>query len=444
MKDSKIQSKSVLHELYYRLKKNGKFWKTLKVQLEMQFLDVTDLQDIQLRKLNAILKHAYDNVPLYTEKFDRAKVSHGSLQSLSSFSSYPIAIKEELRENFPGKTTAKGFPSSRLLLDKTSGSTNQPFEFYKDAQDAFSEDCARFKWLLNSGYRMGDRRLLIRGEPTKDMDLNKPNARLRFISAFDMNDESFAKWEDFIDKFRPSTIESYPSPLVSFANCLKLKDHRLSVPIIITIGEMLSDRNRKLIEDRFNGKIFDSYGCSEAMYVAQECSFHDGLHYDMARFIIECVDSKGRPVKDGHEGDILITNLDNYAMPFIRYKIGDRGTMSIEKCPCGISFHRIKSIKGRAVEQIRMRDGSILDFPYLATLFERETKDIREFQLIYRKNKKLTAIVCLRNEKDKKTLSTIRKSLKDYVKGNVRIEVIEAKKIPLGRTGKRIFVKIEN
>lgn len=436
----RIKTKSPLHWIYYRLKNNRNYWKTLKDQLKTQYLTREQLKKIQFSKFKRLIDYAYNNVEFHRRKLDSAGVLPSDIKNLNDIELIPITTKEELRNNFPNSVVPKNISKYRFVLDKTSGSTNQPFEFYKDKDDGLQESCSRIKWLINSGYKLGEKRVLIRGTATKDSNFDSFFSRVKFISCFGMNKNEFNEWCTIVRKQKPKTIESYPSALVSLSKYLKENSMTLNVPIVISMGEMLLPENRQLIERFLNCKVYDSYGCSEAMYIAQECKLHNGFHYDMSRFLIECVDKEGKNVKKGSAGDVLITNLDNYAMPFIRYKVGDRAVLSDEKCDCGMAFPKIKEIKGRIVDELTTPSGRVLDFAFFASLFEEKAEQINQYQIIQRKKDKILIKVVLTDKPNNKLLDEIKDTIAKYFDNEMSVEVIQEEDIPLGRTGKRVFI----
>jgi len=119
---------------------------------------------------------------------------------------------------------------------------------------------------------------------------------------------------------------------------------------------------REKIETAFQCKVFNRYGSREVGDIASECEAHAGLHVFSSGNYIEIVDDQGHPVPNGVEGNILVTNLYNYAMPLIRYSIGDRGVLSrSESCVCGRHGQILERITDRNVEMFRKRDGTLVD-----------------------------------------------------------------------------------
>src|SRR6185503_16423776 len=120
----------------------------------------------------------------------------------------------------------------------------------------------------------------------------------------------------------------------------------LQIPYIVTVGEMLSPAARRFLQEQFCGRVYDRYGAEEVGAVAVECSEHNGMHINVESVIVEVVDAQGLPVADGQKGKIIITDLLNFNMPFIRYDTRDTGIVRHDPCPCGLEVPRIW-IEGR-------------------------------------------------------------------------------------------------
>ena len=160
----------------------------------------------------------------------------------------------------------------------------------------------------------------------------------------------------FINSFKPKLIVGYPSALNFMADYLAKnpKILKYKTNAIISAGEMIYDFQRSNIEKYFQTIVFNRYGCREVGHIASECLVHEGLHYDAERLIIEVVDDNGEICPANTVGNIVITDLNNYVFPLIRYKIGDLGSLSDEKnCKCGCTLPKINKIEGRSFDIIR-------------------------------------------------------------------------------------------
>jgi len=203
--------------------------------------------------------------------------------------------------------------------------------------------------------------------------------------------------------------------------------------------EMISTSAASFDIARFGSEVFNGYGAAEAMYAAIECREHDGLHIDSSRFLIEVVDENGKWTDE--EGDILITSLTNHTMPFIRYRIGDRGILSYESCSCGIHMPKLKRILGRSVDHIKAPSGRIIDFAYLATVFDKRHDSIDTFKLVLERADCLKVMIVARDKGRTEEVKEAADAIKKYVGEGMEVKLEIAESIPLGRTGKRMFIE---
>jgi phenylacetate-CoA ligase len=437
-----VKYSNLLYCLYYGLKVKGNLLKEITELEDFARKSPEAVQAYQARRLKGLLNHADRNVPFYAERFRKAGFSPGMLESLADLEKIPLTGKEDLRANFPDSVRAANLPADRFRKDKTSGSTNAPFEFFKDTAELTGEDAARLVQYCMTGYRLGDKRIIFRGEPESGQVVNKFYQSMRFISCFGMDTDS--KIDSILLNIRdysPVLIESYPSTLVTLAKRLKEKGESLPIPIIITSGEMLTKDAYYLLSDSFEAEIFNMYGAAEAMYVAMECRAHNGLHIDAKRFIVEVVDRNGKKVKPGTVGDVVITSLTNHAMPFIRYRVGDRAMLSGGPCTCGNMIPRLQEIKGRSVGQLSTADGRVIDFPFFATVFDDNVKLVRQFKLVQLKKDLIEVQVVPNKGIAAKDLDSVMKPLREYVGPSTEITLKIVDDLPLGRTGKRTFME---
>jgi phenylacetate-CoA ligase len=186
-----------------------------------------------------------------------------------------------------------------------------------------------------------------------------------------------------IQKFKPRLLVAYPGPLEAFSTYCQARDVRFeSLVGIVSSAESLWPNQRKVIEDSLGVRIFDRYGSREVAQVASECGAHDGYHVSADCHLVEIVDEDGNPCQPGIEGKILVTDLNNFGMPFIRYEIGDRGIWrNQEPCSCGRGFPRLEKVTGRTLDVVRTPDGGQIGGTFW-TLLLRSRPGFRQFQVI--------------------------------------------------------------
>jgi phenylacetate-CoA ligase len=115
-----------------------------------------------------------------------------------------------------------------------------------------------------------------------------------------------------------------------------------------------------VIEEAFGCKVFDRYGSEEVALIASECERHEGMHLNIEHLYIEFLREDGTAAAAGEEGAIVITDLFNRGMPFIRYSIGDVGVPTDRRCSCGRGLPLMERVTGRVADYLKRRDGSMV------------------------------------------------------------------------------------
>ena len=149
---------------------------------------------------------------------------------------------------------------------------------------------------------------------------------------------------------------------------------------LVTAAEGLRPGQRELLEATLTDEVFLSYGSREFMLIGMECKEHCGYHISCDTLFVEVVDEAGMPCEPGQPGRILVTDLRNEANPFIRYEIGDMGTMADAACPCGLPFPMLASVDGRIQEFLLTTTGERLTALFIPHLMK-EFGWIRGYQL---------------------------------------------------------------
>ena len=190
------------------------------------------------------------------------------------------------------------------------------------------------------------------------------------LNAFMMDRRQASAFLGEISEIRPVFLRGYVSALEALAQAQAEERHPISVGAVSTTAEMVTAQQRRAIEEAFGCRVFDQYGCGECMAIAYECEAHSGLHNCAEHCLLEIVDSRGRPVEGDETGEVVITDLDNLAMPFIRYKNGDLARWASERCPCGRELPLVKEIIGRVSDMIHGANGQKVHGEFFTHLLE--------------------------------------------------------------------------
>lgn len=350
-----------------------------------QWKPTLDIEAHQTASLQRIASYAYENSALYRRRFDAAAVAPSDIRHVTDLARLPFLTKLDLTEHFAELTT----PRARFASRKTTGgSTGQAVTVLKNADALARERAATWRAYRWAGVGIGDAQARFWGIPLraknrwiyKAVDFVSNRRRL---SAFDINEHELERHYRMLHRFRPTYLYGYVSIILEFAEFLHARGYSLPATVrsIITTSEVLSPTIRQRIEQTCRVPIFNEYGCGEVGSIAHECEQHR-LHIMADNLIVEIVDAQGRATR---EGEIVVTDLFNYAMPLIRYRLGDYATMSDRVCSCGRLLPVIENVHGRAYDMVVDADGNRHHPEILLYIFE-DIKDrrggIKQFQVV--------------------------------------------------------------
>jgi len=432
---------------YHHLLKRDGFYRKLHFLKKSQWYSKEKLKEYQHGKLTKLLQHAYNNVPYYNSVFRQKGISYRGLSGVSSLKRIPLLSKGIIRKNFLDLcvNNIEAYSSSE---SSTSGSTGESLFFLVDSHRSIWRMLVTFRHYEWCGVHPLKKIASLWGagfdEPTAKTLADKIRAWARpllFLSSYNLDEDTMESYANQMGKFRAQLLISYSSPLVAFADfCI---EHNVTFPslrAIICSGEQLFDYQRKTIEQAFNVPVSNRYGSREFGNIAQQCEKLDGMHINAERVYVEILDDNGNECPPGQTGELVITDLDNYVMPFIRYRIGDMASWSDEDCTCGRSLPLIETIEGRIFDIISTKSGKRISGTFWPLLLKQASKDIVSFQI--RQDYVDEIIILLKMmsghlspESKRYVLEKIRERAPDLV---VRIEYVND--IPLTRSGKRRFV----
>lgn len=432
------------------------FWKNYIAMNRSQWLSSNEIRNIQWKKLQKLLNHAYLNIPYYHKLFTTKKITTSNINSFEDFSKIPCLTKQIIRENIDEMLNPK-VKIANLIKQTTSGSTGEPVIIFSDnyAQNVHTVTGWRFReW---AGHKIGDKYAQIWGGAAFN---KKKNTIISFIklkirkildNLFDpierlnANDTiSDSAMEDFYLRIKKNKIQhlvGYTSSIFFFAQFVKEHHNgEIKFSSVRTIAEMLHDYQRDLIENIFNCKVFDTYGNRENGLIAAECSSHNGYHVSSENLFIEILDETGNPVPLGDNGEIAITDLNNYSMPLIRYLTGDIGKFSSKSCSCGRGLVLIEKIEGRKIDTIILSDGSLLSGHVFTRLLRIYSDEIEKYQFIQRKKGEADLLLKLSRSSNNEKFQMFQNNLSDFLNKRLEINYIIVNEIPLHKSGKHKYI----
>lgn len=335
------------------------FRSTLDWYLHCQYLPYEELKARQEEKLRQLIRHAYLNVPFYRDKLDALGLKPGDICTIEDLSRLPITTKLEIRPNFPDRVVAGNIPGSRRIPDKTSGSTGQPLVFYRDRASTDYTFASQLLFNHWAGIRPGDRCVYVAGPGGLPVRNRISNLLQRYsrVSVSGLNMEEMRVVVQRLAKMKPALIEGVSSAIFRLAQAaIKHSVDIMPKAVASTVDMMPS---REVIERAFRCAFFNRYSNREIGAFAQSCPQGHDLHINTEICILEVVDSQGRGVGLGERGKVILTDLNNYVMPFIRYDTGDIAVAG-GQCSCNRGFPLLSSLEGRSIEVLTTPRGRVL------------------------------------------------------------------------------------
>jgi phenylacetate-CoA ligase len=352
--------------------------------IKTQWFSSEAMKDYQLDKFKKLVHHCYTNVPYYTELMNSTGFTPEDIHSLEDIKRFPILTKEIIKENYE-----KFYPSNikkikGVKTSQTGGTTGNILFKRNDANTRSSIWAAYRRFNDWMGYKEGDKALILMGghvigTSLKDQLKSKFYDILTNTISFNPYDTKNDNLDSIIKSLRYNKfklIRSYSQFLYFLATKIKQMGEVFPVGAITTTAEPLMQEHRNLFKEVFLADTFDQYGCGEIGGIAFECDHHEGLHVTEERVYIEVNDNS----------EIIVTDLDNYAMPFIRYWNADQVELADSPCSCGRKSLLIKRVMGRTCDYIIGKNGEYLHWAYFWHLFFdsgiAKNNNLQKFQVV--------------------------------------------------------------
>lgn len=420
-----------------------------------QWLSPGAVRELQEEKLRRLVHHAYHHVPYYRARMQALGLLPSAIRSLDDLPKLPFLTKDDIRQHLSFDILSDNHQKSEILRITTSGSTGEPFVCYVDRVQLEFRWAATLRSQEWTGYRFGDRTMRLwhqtLGMSRAQILRERADAlasRRRFIPAFEMNERNLADLCAQIAEYRPTLIDGYAESFNLIAAFLSARggEPLKGLPPgvlkgIISSAQSLPDESRRTIEAAFGCRVFDKYGSREFSGIAYECDAHQGHHIVAEGYIVEIL-KDGRPAQPGEVGEIVITDLNNHCLPFIRYRIGDLGEAmdAGALCPCGRGLPRIGRIEGRVQSIILGADGQYLPSAFFMHLLKDYPHAFRHYQFVQESRESITWKIVRGERYTEETLHEVLAILQRYLGAGTRIEVEFVDNIPMVRTGKRLAV----
>lgn len=412
--------------------------KNLKEIEKINLLSLEDKQEYQKNKLKVLLLHAYNNVPYYHKVLSEVGVVINNEIYLENFHKIPILTKDIIRRE--GTNLYSSDYKTRKFYENTSGgSTGQPVKFIQDKEYDSWNIASKIFFFRKFGKDEGAKEIKLWGS---DRDIIKgnltPKDRLvnflynrKFFNCYNFSEKNMDELAKLHNTFKPCTYWAYVDGIFEFSKYILKNKIKLFTPkfIVTTIGP-LHEYNRQVIQEAFGCKVYNQYGSREMGVISIE-NKNKEMDIFFWRHVVELFG-------ENDEKTMIVTSLDNFSMPLIKYNIGDVAAEGTEQYSFGktISFLTTQPVVGRTLGFFKKRDGSLKHTHFLVQqLFFKDW--IYKFQLIQKDYDVVE--ICVVGDKNLEEMKKIEDLIVEFLGPEFKIEWNFVDEIKPSDSGKHLY-----
>jgi len=393
----------------------------------------------QWSKLRRLVEHAYEHTDYYRRRMQECGITPADIQTPEDYAKLPLLGKDAVNAHRE-EMVADNVPRQGLIRTASGGSTGAPVGLYHDAEMVASYQAVKLRNFRWAGWEPGDAWARLWGSqfdvaPHQQLKKRLTDAltRVKILPCWDMSEATMLRYARALQRFQPDIIEAYVTPMYHFARFL---DERGITGIrprgVICSAEMLFQHQRDCIERVFQCKVFNRYGGREMGDVAHECP-SGTMHLNAETTYTEFV-RDGRPARPGEAGEIVLTALDLYGMPLLRYRVEDIGSPADAQCRCGRGLPAMDMVEGRVQDMIALPGNRYLPGEFFPHLFK--DFDILQFQIEQERLDHLTIRVVRGQALTQEHIDYLLGKVREYTEASAEIELLFCENIPTTASGK--------
>ncbi|MCK4235973.1 MAG: phenylacetate--CoA ligase family protein, partial [Candidatus Krumholzibacteria bacterium] len=408
------------------------FIKELDNWRSIQELSAKEISELQERNLRGLLQHATRNVPYYRNR--NIPFNENPYEWIKNF---PILRKSDIKENINAITSGN---KDKLLPHVGSGSSGIQCTVYLDKKEESIANAIQMLWWEWSGYKIGDKLIQTGMTPNRGLikSLKDYFFRTKYVAAYDYSEAFIVKILETAERSSGFSLAGYASSLFPIALIArKRKKEGIRFKTVIAWGDKLFPHYRKAIEETFSTRVYETYGCVEGLRIAAQKDL-EYMYIMSPHIYLEIVDEKGVEVPDGEMGYVLVTRLDGYSMPLIRYYLGDLAIkLPEEKYPKHreLNFPILQKVIGRDTDIVRTRSGKFVIVHFFTGIFE-HIPEIKQFK-VTQYNLDGVTIEFIRDKNfSLEILTRIKNQILGYIKEPFKIDFVEVQEIKASPSGK--------
>ena len=360
----------------------------LHVLQQRESMSLVENTRLQWQAVSRMLQYAYDNTPFYRERFDDAGIIPAEITSPQDLLRIPMLTRSDIRSRLDDLWSRR-YRRGDLLVSATGGTTDTPVQLLRSPEMIPEKSAMQSRFDTWAGMWPGDKVFYLWGARIDFVE--KPSWRWKLYDRHLMrrvwaptsvfNEEVLESYRQTLNDFRPRIIYAYPTPLTLLCKylleCGKPYHRPLSA---ITTAEPLTPDQREIVSQALGCGIFERYAARDFGTIAAECEQHRGMHVNPAAVFVEFLPVEGGEVEGLHE--ILVTDLLNFGMPMIRYKVNDCTIPVGAACPCGRGYPLIGRVIGRTTDNFYLPNGDVVPGVSLTGRIIKVCPGIKKMQVI--------------------------------------------------------------
>jgi len=403
-----------------------------------------ELQERQLLKLKRLLIHAYETVDYYKEVFTDASFNPYRIKSVQELSNIQLLTKKEII-NYPERLISKRYDPGHLVKSCTGGSTGTQLHFCIDRKSVHEKNACAWRHNRWANWDLGTPVAAIWGNPPtansiKKFLRQKLLSRFTYLDTMNMTEETMNNFAIKINMMNKYVLYGHAHSIFIFSEFLKKNKIDVFSPEgIVATSMMLMENERSVIEQTFKTNVTNRYGCEEVNLIGSECGMHKGMHLNIDHLVIEFIKADGSHASPGEEGRIVLTDLTNYGMPFIRYEVGDVGVPSDGKCTCGRGLPMMEKLVGRTADFLIRRDDSLVAGVSLIERLLTKIPGIYQMQIVQNNRDSLLLRIVKGHDFSESTSTTMLREEFDKIFPGLSLYLDFIENIPQESSGKYRF-----
>jgi phenylacetate-CoA ligase len=356
------------------------FIKDLKQARKLLSMDKSSQEAYQKEQLSKVLHHAVQNVSHYRD----LKINKNSAKPLDFLKSFPVLEKADIKARYE-RFIADHYIADKLIKAVSSGSSGEQTTVYFSKKERSVLQAIQILWWEVAGYKIGDPLLQTGITPERGMvkSIKDYLFRTTYIPAFNFDEKEISQILKKLEGREGLSLAGYASSLYVIAEIAEKHNHNLKLKRAISWGDKLFDHYREKIKIVFGAETSETYACVEGLMMGAQMDI--SYMYLMSPFVyLELLDDDGNEVADGEIGHVVATSLLAYAMPLIRYKLGDLAVkLPKEEYPekRKLALPLLKKVIGRDTDIVKTASGKRMIVHSFTGIFE-HIPQIKQFRVV--------------------------------------------------------------